>query len=195
MNNEGFGSNGAAFEYAIPREGKTRTSRRALLIVAYVAWVMIFFTVGVLTRLALPLLCFIPLSLWILVFLTWRWTKEEIKLSFLGGGVTVTRMYDGRNPKKLYEARIKSLRQITDCTPKKLEQYEKSGRHQILYAIRGDHPEGACLAVWDGQVLIFEANEKALKIIKYYCEGEVYDVRGEKGAGLGVFGQNGNDWH
>ena len=195
MNNEGFGSNGSAFEYAVPREGKTRRTRRALLIVVYVLWVVLFFTVGVLTRLALPLLCFIPLSLWILVFLTWRWSKEERKLSFLGGGVTLWRQYDGKNSKRLYEARLKDLRRLTEYTPKKFESYEKSGKYTILYATRTDRAEGAYLAEWQGTVLVFEANEKALKIIKYYCEGEAYDVRGEKGTGSGLFGQNGNDWH
>ncbi|MBE6546033.1 MAG: hypothetical protein E7668_01160 [Ruminococcaceae bacterium] len=170
MNNEGFGSNGAAFEYTVTKEGKQRTRRRLLLILLYIAWVVIFFTVGTLTRLMLPLLCFIPLSLWIIVFLTWRWTKEEIKLSFLGGTLTVTRMYDGKSPKKLAEVRIKDLELIAKDAEKRLADYPKDS---VIYAVRDDSAEGAYIAAWGEQALVFETNEKALKILKYYYSGTV----------------------
>ena len=195
MNGEGFGSNGAAFDYVIAREGKTRTRRRCLLILLYVTWVVLFFTAGVLSRLLLPLLCFIPLSVWILSFFTWRWSKEEINLSFLGGGITVARQFDGKNSKKLYEARLKNLRLVTDYTPKRMEGYLKNPKYRILYATKTDRLDGTVLAVWEDCVLVFESNEKALRAIKYYCNGKCYDVRGEKGAGSGIFGQGSNDWH
>ena len=41
MNNEGFGSNGAPFEYTVTKEGKQRSRRRLLLILLYVAWVAV----------------------------------------------------------------------------------------------------------------------------------------------------------
>lgn len=176
MNSEGFGSNGAAFEYTVAKEGRTRTRRRLWLILLYVSWVVIFFTAGVLIKLILPLLCFIPLSLWILAFLTWRWSKEEMKLSFLGGGLTVTRQYDGKNAKKLFEARIKDLRRLTVYTPEALENYRRNNGNAVVYATKTETLQGAYLAIWDERALVFEANEKALKIIKYYCDGEAYDV-------------------
>ncbi len=176
MNSEGFGSNGVAFEYVIAKEGKVRSRRRFLLILAYVIWVVGIFIAGVMIKLILPLLCFIPLSVWILIYLSWRWSKEEVKLSFLGGGLTVTRLFDGKNPKVLYEARLKELRLLTKYTPETLKIYQADPAYEVLFAIRTEEPEEAYLAVWNGRVLVFEINEKALKIIKYYCDGECYDV-------------------
>ncbi len=176
MNNEGFGSNGGAFEYVVAKKGRTCWRRRLLLILAYTVWVVGIFIAGVVIKLILPLLCFIPLSVWIFIFLTWRWSKEEIKLSFLGGGLTVTRQYDGKNPKVLYEARLRDLRLVTGYTKEKLEEYQKASGREILYATRTEQLDGSYLAVWDGRVLVFEANDKALKIIKYYCDSENYDL-------------------
>ena len=165
MNNEGFGSNGAPFAYTVTKEGKECRRRRLLLILLYIAWVVIFFTVGTLTKLMLPLLCFIPLSLWILVFLTWRWTKEEIKLSFFGGVLTVTKMYDGKNAKPLAEVPIRDLAFLSKNIEEALADRPKES---IIYALRDGVTENTYITAWDGRALVFEANEKALKILKYY---------------------------
>ena len=53
MNNEGYGSNGAPFEYAVEKQGKEKTKRKLLLILLYVAWGILFLSVGILVRLIL----------------------------------------------------------------------------------------------------------------------------------------------
>ena len=165
MNNEGFGSNGSAFEYAVATEGKKQALTRLLLILAYVAWTVIIFTAGVLSRILLPLLCFIPLSLWILIFLTWRLSKHEIKLVFLAGKLTVVRQFDGKNPKTLLELTTKEI--------ESLKRYEASDEtalsgKRVITATRTEDRSGAYVAIVGNAALIFEANEKALKILKYY---------------------------
>ena len=165
MNNEGFGSNGAAFEYTITAEGKRRSLSRLLLILLYILWTVAFFTAGVLTRILLPLLCFIPLSLWIIVFLTWRLTKREIKLVFLAGKMTVVRQFDGKNQKTLAEVTIKEIK-----TVKKYEMGDEAllaGKH-VISATRTEDRTGTYVALWGNTALLFEANKKALKILKYY---------------------------
>ena len=157
MNNEGFGSNGSAFEYAVATEGKKQALTRLLLILAYVAWTVIIFTAGVLSRILLPLLCFIPLSLWILIFLTWRLSKHEIKLVFLAGKLTVVRQFDGKNPKALLELTIKEI--------ESLKRYEASDEaalsgKRVITATRTEDRSGAYVAIVGNTALIFEANEK-----------------------------------
>ena len=165
MNREGFGSNGAAFEYTVTDEGRYRSLSRLILLLAYALWTVIFFTVGVLTRILLPLLCFIPLSLWIIIFLTWRLTKKEIRLSFLAGKLTVIRQYDGKNQKILAEVTIKEI-----DTVKRYEASDAELLHgkQVIRALRGEQTDSAYLALFGNTALLFEANEKALKILKYY---------------------------
>ena len=165
MNQEGFGSNGSAFEYTVPREGSARTRKKLLLLGLYALWVIVIFALGVWSRILLPLLCFIPLSLWILVFLTWRLSQKEIKLSFFAGKLTVIRMYDGKNPKTLAEIPLKGLRTMAPYHPG--DELRLKGK-RIIYATRTGTPQDAYLATWGDSALLFEANEKALKIIKYY---------------------------
>ena len=165
MNYEGFGSNGSAFEYTVANEGRGRSLTRLILLLSYAVWTVAFFTVGILTRILLPLLCFIPLSLWILIFLTWRLSKKEIKLSFLAGRLTVTRQFDGKNKQTLAEVAIKDIEQI--------KLYEDADTallrsKRVIRALSGDRTDGAYLAVFGNRAVLFETNEKALKIFKYY---------------------------
>jgi len=171
MNNEGFGTNGVPFEYTIEKKGKNVTRRKILLILAYVAWVILFFSVGAIVKLILPMLCFIPLSVWIIAWLTWRYTKEEIKITLFGGTMTVTRMYDGKNPKKLTETKIKDI--------KTFEKYSATssaaiGENDVIYAVQDQVRDGAYILKWENTTVVMEANEKAMKIIKYY-NSELFD--------------------
>ena len=172
MYNEGFGSNGSAYEYTVAKEGRARSTRKLALLLLYVAWIVIFFSVGMLTRILLPLLCFIPLSLWILVFLTWRFTKEEVKLGFFSGSLTVTRLFDGKNPKVLLETKLKDITAFGKHNDEAPESFEKK---TVILALKDGFDENTYIAETESAVLFFEANEKALKIIEYYCDAAKND--------------------
>lgn len=165
MNNEGFGSNGAPFTYTVEKEGKTKKKRKILLIALYVVWVIVFFTVGVLTKLILPLLCFIPLSVWLLVWLTWKYTHEEISITLFSGTMTVTRLFDGKKPKKLAEVKIKDIECYERYSAEKIAEYKPEN---VINGIRDTNYDEAYIASWGESAVIMETNEKAVKIIKYY---------------------------
>ncbi len=165
MNNEGFGSNGSAFEYTVAAKGRACSLSRLLLILAYVIWVVVIFTVGILSRILLPFLGFVPLSLWIIVFFTWRLTKREIKLVFLAGKMTVIRQFDGKNQKVLAEVTIK---EIESFKPYEADDETLLHEKRLITATRTEDRTGAYLALWGNTALLFEANEKVLKILKYY---------------------------
>ncbi len=165
MNNEGYGSNGAPFEYTVETKGKKMRNRKILLILAYVIWVIVFFAVGAWVKLILPMLCFIPLSVWIISWLTWKFTKEEIKITIFRGTMTITRMYDGKNSRKLAETKIKDI--------EKMEQYssaalEANSKENMIYAVQNQVFDGTYILTWENTTVVMEANEKAMKIIKYY---------------------------
>ena len=163
--NEGYGSNSAPFEYTIEKQGKDVKKRKILLILLYIAWTVLFLSVGVIVKLILPLLCFIPLSLWILVWLTWRFTHEEIKVTLSAGTMVVTRLFDGKNAKNLAEVKIKDI----ECFEKYSEEkMQKCNRDNIIYATQNTNLEEAYIVIWGNITVVMETNEKALKIIKYY---------------------------
>ena len=112
---------------------------------------------GVIVKLILLLLCFIPLSLWILIWLTWRFTHEEIKVRLSAGTMVVTRLFDGKNAKDLAEVKIKDI----ECFEKYSEaKMQKRDRDNVIYATHNANPlhhilekrasEYSCLVSYDG---------------------------------------------
>ena len=163
--NEGYGSNSAPFEYTIEKQGKEKSKRKILLSLLYIVWTVLFFSVGVIVKLILPLLCFIPLSLWILVWLTWRYTHEEIKISLSAGTMTLTRLFDGKNAKKLTEVKIKDI----ECFEKYSDEKMKACKcENIIYATQNSNYDEAYIVMWENITVVMETNETAIKIIKYY---------------------------
>lgn len=165
MNNVGYGSNGAPFEYSVSIPAAQRARRKGLLIVFYVAFLLVFVIGGAILRFLLPLLCFTPLLLWMICFFTWRWSNEEIKLSFFTGEISLIRMYDGKNPKKLYSGKIKEIKLFEAATEELIEAHKGD---RMIIAAEDLKSEELYLARWDDCCLVFEALPKALEIIKYY---------------------------
>ena len=147
-NDYGMGS-GSAYEYVIA-ERKTRAVilKRVALIVSYIFWVILLIVVGMLTRLAAPLLAFIPLTLWILVFLTWRLTQVEYELSFFSGTLTVCRILGGKSRKEFCRVTIRNLEQILPCEEEYSDRIEGFGADRTLFA--ASHPDAPELyvALW-----------------------------------------------
>ena len=108
--NSGFGSSGAPYEYAVAEaKNKALKTKKALFVVAYVLYAAAVFGIGSITKLMLPFMCFIPLSLWIIVWLTWRFTQVEYEYSFFSGELTVNRILGNRTRKTLAKVRIQQL--------------------------------------------------------------------------------------
>jgi hypothetical protein len=165
MSNVGYGSNGAPFEYSVSIPSKIRSKRRLLLLGLYAAFLLVFVVGGAILRFMLPLLCFTPLLLWIICFFTWKWCKEEIKLSFFTGAITMIRMYDAKNPKELCSKKIKEMISLEKASS---ELLEKEKGKKLIFAAESVDGENVYIALWDDCCLVFEAVPKALEIIKYY---------------------------
>ena len=72
----GYGSGGVPYEFTVA-EKKTPllTLKKAALIVGYVLWAAVLFLVGSATKIFVPFLALVPISLWVLVYFTWRYTQ------------------------------------------------------------------------------------------------------------------------
>ncbi len=175
MNNDsGFGANGAPFEYAVA-EAKTKKlkMKKLALIGAYVLWGAVALIGGASTNI-LPILCFIPLTIWIFVFLTWKYTQVEYEYSFFSGKLTVSKILGGRTRKKLAEVQIRDLAEVLPYTNKNAEIAEAYGATTAIFAASSIEAPDLYIALWEDKetrkrfMLCFELNEKAIKIIKYY---------------------------
>ena len=185
MNDLGIGS-GMAYEYVVSeKKSAALLFKRISLILVYVIWATAFLLVGVTTKLLVPLMALVPLTLWILVFLTWRFTQIEYELSFFSGVLTVSRIYGGRTRKKLEEITIRNLSGVYPCEEPYTDTINSFGFEKELFAAGDPASQNLWAALWkdeDGvkRVLWFEGNEKAIKIFRFYNSSVVANKKFDK---------------
>ena len=162
-------STDAPYEYAV-RQKSTVAVKRVTLIVGYVLWAVALLLLGVKIKLILPLLALTPLSLWAIVFLTWRWTQVDYEFSYFAGTLTVSRILGGRSRKVLAEIPLRDLISVRPCTEETAARAEATTTERPLFAISSTDAEGIYIALWNDddarRILYFEPTDKALRIIR-----------------------------
>ncbi len=177
MDNQ-FGA-GSAYEYVIA-EKKTASVKikRVALILLYVAWAVGLLVGGAMLRLIAPLLCFIPLTLWILVFFTWRYTQVEYEFSFFSGELTVSRVLGGRSRKEMAKILIRELAAVVPAEEPYTERINTFGADKEIFAASHTDSPTLYAAMWKEEsgtkkLLWFEPDEKAIKLLQYYNRAAV----------------------
>ena len=90
------------YEYVIkPKRDKKNVLGRIMLVIVYILFVIGWLFFGILTRIFFPLLALIPLSLWFLVFATWRYVNVEYEYAIESGIITFTKIYGGKSRKRI----------------------------------------------------------------------------------------------
>ena len=176
MNNtSGWSAGGAPYEYTVA-EKKTRTLlfKRAALIALYVLWVIGWLLAGVMIKLIVPLLAFIPISLWMLVFFTWRLTQVEYEFSFFSGELTVSRVLGGRSKRTLCTVKLRDVELLTPCSSDDAAvRIDRFAPHRVVYAASSEDSPKLFAALFKDEngtpsALYFEPDEKARKIVRHY---------------------------
>ncbi len=173
--NTGFGANGAPYEYAVA-EAKTLSLKlkKIAFIALYVLWGLSLLFVGIITRILVPLLALVPLTTWILVYFTWKYTQVEYEYSFFTGTLTVSRVLGNRTRKVLLKVAIRELAAVFPYVDANVDRANAYSAEYTLFAASSMEAESLYIALWQDEttgkrsMLCFEANEKALKIIRYY---------------------------
>ena len=170
----GFNTSGAPYEYTVAEKKDTKLIfKRITLIALYILWGTVFLLAGFALRIIVPFLAFIPLSLWILVFLTWRLTQVEYEYSFFAGTLTVSRVLGGRTRKELCNITLRTASEILPYENNYVRKIENFSAERTIFAASSeDAPNLYCL-LWNDEentrcALFFEPTEKALKIMRYY---------------------------
>ena len=174
MNYEsGFGANGVPYEYTVAeKKDAGLIFKRVTLLALYVLYAAALLVAGVMIKLIVPMLALVPLTLWIIVFFTWRITQVEYEYSFFAGVLTVCRVLGGRSRKKLCEITIRQLSGVYSCDDDQ-PRIDAFAPEKVIFAASDENASALCAALWtdeDGvrRALFFEPNEKAVKILKYY---------------------------
>ena len=148
-------------------------AKKIALILLYIAYVLTVLIVGFLVRIIVPLLAFIPLTLWIIIFLTWRFVDVDYECSMTSGYLTFSKVYGSRSRKKIFEVQIKSIAHlapyVSDAS-KRIERYAPDVIYSALSSSRANNPYFLMFEMQDGKkaIFLFEADDKCLKIFKFY---------------------------
>ena len=103
----------STYEFAVRQksEGKWRLARIGMILF-YVAFVAGWLTFGFTLSLFVPLLALIPISTWILVFITWRYVSVEYEYSITAGELTFSKIYGGRSRSKKLTLKLRDAVRI-----------------------------------------------------------------------------------
>lgn len=168
------------YEFAVSQkvEGKWLLARVGL-IVFYVFYVVALLAVALRTRIFVPFLALIPITLWMIVFFTWRYTAVDYEYSITSGELTFSRIYGNRTRRRVSTI---VLRDAVCIAP--LDNGEHSAKaaafhpereysaissltapdiYYILFEYQNKKKKEKCRAIF-----YFEATGRALQICRFY---------------------------
>ena len=159
--------------------------KRITLVFIYIAFVIAALLFGFWSRISVPLLAFIPIALWMLIFVTWRYTDVDYEYSLTSGYLTFSAIYGSRSRKKHFETQIKSMALIAPYSDDYFERVKAYSPEIEYYALSSKNSENAYFALFensDGKksIFIFEADDRALHIFKFYNSSATVIERNEK---------------
>lgn len=180
----GFNSGGTPFECVVAEKKTAALKMKKLaLILAYALWVIVWLVVGFITKLLAYLLALVPISLWVLVFLTWRYTQVQYEYSFFAGDLTVSRILNDRFRKELMTVKIRQIEAVLPYNEAYKTEIERFGADRVIFAASAEDADGLCVALWYDEeseqktVLYFEPDEKSVKVLRYYNAAAMTKIR------------------
>ena len=147
--------------------------KRIALILLYIAYVVTLLTAGLVTRIIVPLLAFIPLTTWMLVFFTWRYTDVDYECSMTSGVLTFSKIFGSRSRKTVFEVSIKSISHIAPYvfdSKKRIDRYAPEEIYDARSSTRADRQYFALFEDKKGKksLFLFAPDDKMLKILRFY---------------------------
>ena len=163
------------YEYAVAkkREGSYKWARVGLFI-GYIFYVIIFFSVGVMSKLLVPCIALVPVTTWIVIYFTWRYVNIDYEYSTVSGILTFSKIFGNRSRKTVTEIKIKSAVTIAPLTDKLQKSKLDAYAPEIVYnALSTADVEDGYFMIYEDDsgrkcAFLFEATAQMLKICRYY---------------------------
>lgn len=167
------------YEYVVsPKAQPAWKIKRLLAVLGYILYVVVLFTVGIISRLLVPCLALVPLSTWMLIWFTWRYVSVEYEYSFVSGTMTLNHILGGRNRKKVVDIRIKNAVAIAPYDGeyiKTAEQYAPEKTYDFCSSMQSPDLYFLLFETDNARrgIVYFEATKEALRILRYYNSSTV----------------------
>jgi len=159
-------------EYASERkaEGKFKLFK-TLMLTAYLLYAVVYFLIIYITRI-FPLGALIPITLWIIVYFTWGYTKPDYKYVIEKGVFTFFVSYGKKRTKKKTEFKISSAEAIApkSVLEDKIKDFAPQNIYSAVPSVNSSDVYAALYVDGNGKkcVLYFVAIQQALKLMHFH---------------------------
>lgn len=170
----------STYEFVVRQkiEGKWRAARIAL-IALYILFPVTVLLLGMKASIIAPLLALIPISLWLIIFMTWRLVSVEYEYSITSGVLTFSKVFGGRSRRKILEITLHDAVRIAPLENKDEAARATKWRPEREYsAISSLRAPDIYFILFEDQasakkerrraIFYFEATERALQICRFY---------------------------
>ena len=161
-----------SYEYSAEQvnEGKWKLFR-LLLIIFYIAFVSAYFLAIYISGF-FTLGAFIPVALWLLIFLTWRFVKPDYKYIIDSGFMTFYIIYGNRTKREVVKLHIKDAYLIgrVENNQAKIEGFAPTKKYSAIPSVNCPDVYAVLFYEKNGSpsVLYFRATSQALKVLSFY---------------------------
>ena len=166
-------NSGSFYETSVKRKSdKEIIIKKTVFIALYVLSVIGWLVFGLATRAFIPLIALIPITLWVLIFATWRYTSVEYEYSLVTDILTISKIYGGRSRKVLLEIPIKDAVLIAPLNDIYAERSERYAPQTITDATSDINSDSVYFILYEDKesgkrsVLYLDMNETLLKALR-----------------------------
>ena len=160
------------YEYTVAQKNEGKWKRRKnLMLSAYFLYVLAYFLIIYKTRI-IPLGALIPITLWILIFFTWRYVKPEYQYKITEANLIYSIIYGSRTKKQITSFRICDADYILPLA--EAEDTMREYAPKIIYnALPAKVCEDAYAILYknskgDACAFFFKATAQGLKSLRFY---------------------------
>ena len=150
---------------------------RALLLGGYILYAILYlmFFLGALgVPIKLPMaITFLPVTLWIIVFFTWRYVSVECEYQILDGEMKFMEIYGSKNMRELCRVRVSAMTRIAPYSGEYKAEADAISEDNRCLCVSSMDASDIYFAKFknvagEDCVVFFEATEKTLKVLRYY---------------------------
>ena len=170
----------STYEFAVSQkiEGKWLLARIGLVFF-YASYVVGLLLLGMRYSLIAPLLALIPITLWVIVFISWRYVDVDYEYSITSGVLTFSKIFGNRSRRTVLEIKLHDAVRIAP-----LDNAEHSARatafhpereYSAISSLKADDIYFILFEYEDPRskekrraIFYFEATAKALRICRFY---------------------------
>ena len=163
-----------SYEYVIKsQKGLKNKLLKAGFMMLYIIFVLLWLVFGFVSGF-IPLLALVPITTWILVFFTWRYTNVAYEYFVESGVITFSSVYDNRSRKKVAVFDIRSAEYIAPMseheTIRRVADFDP--KHEYSFVSSVDSPD-AYTALYVNEekercALSFVVNDRMKKTLRLY---------------------------